>query len=73
MIEALLRRWATARHSCVASRRPGSSGIDPLHRWIRGRDLVTLLLILQRMRARRTIEAFFLKGDDASQKTSVWP
>src|SRR5690242_3060377 len=40
--------------------------IDPLvHRWIRGRDLVALLLILQRMlREEGTIEQFFLAGDD---------
>ena len=43
-----------------------SSRIEPLvHRWIRGRDLVALLLILQRMiREAGTIEAFFLQGDD---------
>lgn len=40
--------------------------IEPLvHRWIRGRDLVALLLILQRMlKEAGTIEAFFLAGDD---------
>jgi uncharacterized protein (TIGR02757 family) len=40
--------------------------IDPLvHRWIRGRDLVALLLILQRMlREEGTIERFFIAGDD---------
>ena len=42
------------------------AAIDPLvHRWIRGRDLVALLLILQRMlREERTIERFFVAGDD---------
>jgi uncharacterized protein (TIGR02757 family) len=39
--------------------------IDPLvHRWIRGRDLVALLLILQRMRREHgSLEACFLAGD----------
>ena len=43
-----------------------SARIEPLvHRWIRGRDLVALLLILQRMlRERGSIEAFFMVGDD---------
>jgi uncharacterized protein (TIGR02757 family) len=42
------------------------AAIDPLvHRWIRGRDLVALLLILQRMlREAGTIERFFIEGDD---------
>jgi uncharacterized protein (TIGR02757 family) len=42
------------------------AAIDPLvHRWIRGRDLVALLLILQRMlREEGTIERFFVAGDD---------
>jgi uncharacterized protein (TIGR02757 family) len=36
-----------------------------VHRWIRGRDLMALLLILQRMlRESGSIEAFFLEGDD---------
>ncbi len=41
--------------------------IEPLvHRWIRGRDLVALLLVLQRMvRESGSIEAFFLAGDSA--------
>ena len=40
--------------------------IDPLvHRWIRGRDLVALLLVLQRMlREAETIERFFVAGDN---------
>jgi uncharacterized protein (TIGR02757 family) len=44
------------------------AAIDPLvHRWIRGRDLVALLLILQRMlRETGTIERFFVAGDDAA-------
>jgi uncharacterized protein (TIGR02757 family) len=42
--------------------------LSPLvHRWIRGRDLMALLLILQRMlRESGSIEAFFLEGDDPS-------
>ena len=39
-----------------------------VHRWIRGRDLMALLLILQRMlRESGSIEAFFLEGDDPAQ------
>ena len=40
--------------------------IDPLvHRWIRGRDLVALMLVLQRMlREAGSIERFFIAGDD---------
>lgn len=41
---------------------------DPLvHRWIRGRDLVALLIVLQRMlREAGSIERFFAAGDDPS-------
>ena len=41
--------------------------LDPLvHRWIRGQDLVALLLVLQRMvREAGSIERFFAAGDDA--------
>jgi uncharacterized protein (TIGR02757 family) len=54
-----VRRFAPGRHA----RR-----IQPLvHRWIRGRDLVALMLILQRMlRESGSIEAFFMAGDDPS-------
>jgi uncharacterized protein (TIGR02757 family) len=54
---AFVRQFDAVRHS----RR-----IEPLvHRWIRGRDLVALLLILQRMlREEGTMESFFLAGDD---------
>ena len=39
-----------------------------VHRWIRGRDLMALLLVLQRMlRESGSIEAFFLAGDDPGQ------
>src|SRR5678815_4079663 len=43
-----------------------SARIEPLvHRWIRGRDLVALLLILQRMlKESGSIEDFFVAGDD---------
>jgi uncharacterized protein (TIGR02757 family) len=38
-----------------------------VHRWIRGRDLVALLVILQRMlREDGSVEGFFLAGDDAA-------
>jgi uncharacterized protein (TIGR02757 family) len=45
-----------------------SARIEPLvHRWIRGRDLVALLLILQRMLHQSgSIEGFFVQGDDPS-------
>jgi len=45
-----------------------SARIEPLvHRWIRGRDLVALLLVLQRMlNESGSIETFFLQGDDPS-------
>jgi uncharacterized protein (TIGR02757 family) len=54
---AFVRSFDPARHR---------KAIDPLvHRWIRGRDLVALLLILQRMlRETGTIERFFVAGDD---------
>ena len=40
--------------------------LEPLvHRWISGRDLIALLIVLQRMLAEAgSIEAFFLLGDD---------
>ncbi|MGE0443686.1 MAG: TIGR02757 family protein [Vicinamibacterales bacterium] len=43
-----------------------SARIEPLvHRWIRGRDLVALLVILRRMlREAGSIEQFFVAGDD---------
>ena len=42
------------------------SRLEPLvHRWISGRDLIALLIVLQRMlRDSGSIEAFFLQGDD---------
>ena len=43
--------------------------LEPLvHRWIRGRDLIALILILQRMlRESGSVEKFFLSGDDGAQ------
>jgi uncharacterized protein (TIGR02757 family) len=57
---AFVRRFEPVRHS---------ARIEPLvHRWIRGRDLVALLLILQRMlKESGSIEAFFLEGDDPAR------
>jgi len=54
---AFVRGFDPVRHS---------ARIEPLvHRWIRGRDLVALLLILQRMlREEGSIEGFFVAGDD---------
>ena len=54
---AFVRSFEPARHR---------TDIDPLvHRWIRGRDLVALLLVLQRMlRESGSIERFFVAGDD---------
>jgi len=54
---AFVREFRSVRHS----RR-----IEPLvHRWIRGRDLVALLMVLQRMlRESGSIEQFFAQGDD---------
>ena len=70
-IEALLR--AMGPHPATFVRRFDAARdrapLDPLvHRWIRGRDLVALLLVLQRMlHESGSIEAFFRAGDDASQ------
>lgn len=69
-IEALLRAMGPHPAAFVrgfsAARDRGP--LEPLvHRWIRGRDLVALLVILQRMlRDAGSLEAFFLAGDDAS-------
>ena len=56
---AFVRAFDPVRHS---------ERIEPLvHRWIRGADLVALLLILQRMlRDAGSIEGFFVAGDDPS-------
>jgi uncharacterized protein (TIGR02757 family) len=70
-IEALLRVMGpnpaafVRRFDAARDRAP----LEPLvHRWIRGRDLVALLLILQRMlRESGSIEGFFRAGDEPSQ------
>lgn len=47
--------------------RDGPALAPLVHRWIRGRDLAALLLILQRMlREAGSIEGFFVAGDDPS-------
>lgn len=69
-IESLLDVMGPRPAEYVRRFDPRSDGapLQPLvHRWIRGRDLVALLLVLQRMlRDAGSIEAFFLGGDDAS-------
>lgn len=54
---AFVRRFDPARHD---------ARIEALgHRWIRGRDLAALLLVLRRMlHESGSIEAFFVEGDD---------
>jgi uncharacterized protein (TIGR02757 family) len=70
-IEALLRVMGPAPAAFVrgfdAAR--DRAPLEPLvHRWIRGRDLVALLLILQRMlRESGSIEEFFRAGDEPAQ------
>jgi uncharacterized protein (TIGR02757 family) len=45
--------------------RDGAPLVPLVHRWIRGRDLIALMLVLQRMlRTAGSVEAFFLAGDD---------
>jgi uncharacterized protein (TIGR02757 family) len=65
-IESLLEVMGPHPAEFVRRFEPGRHGarIEPLvHRWIRGRDLVALLLILQRMlREFGSIEDFFLAG-----------
>jgi uncharacterized protein (TIGR02757 family) len=67
-IEALLRVMGPHPAAFVRDFEPQRERprLAPLvHRWIRGRDLVALLLILQRMlRDAGSIEAFFRAGDD---------
>ena len=69
-IEALLRVMGPHPAAFVRAFDPALDGphLAPLvHRWIRGRDLVALLVILQRMlRESGSIEQFFLAGDDPS-------
>ena len=56
---AFVRGFSAARHR---------RHIDPIvHRWIRGADLVALMLVLKRMLDEAgSVEAFFLAGDDPS-------
>ena len=67
-VEALLRVMGPRPAAFVRTFDPAVHGaaLAPLvHRWIRGRDLVALLVILQRMlREHGSIEGFFLAGDD---------
>jgi len=70
-IEALLEVMGPTPAAFVRDFDPVRHGprLAPLvHRWIRGRDLVALLLVLQRMlREAGSIEAFFREGDEPSQ------
>jgi uncharacterized protein (TIGR02757 family) len=67
-IESLLTVMGPHPAAFVRSFDPARYGqrLHPLvHRWIRGKDLVALLIILQRMlRESGSIEAFFVAGDD---------
>jgi uncharacterized protein (TIGR02757 family) len=67
-IDALLRVIGPQPSAFVRAFDPvrDRSGLEPLvHRWIRGRDLVALLVILKRMlNEAGSIEAFFAAGDD---------
>ena len=67
-IESLLAAMGPHPAAFVRSfdARRDRAAIDPLvHRWIRGRDLVALMLILRRMLLESgTIERFFVSGDD---------
>jgi uncharacterized protein (TIGR02757 family) len=67
-IESLLSVMGSRPAAFVRSFDPARQRgrIDPLvHRWIRGRDLVALVLVLQRMlRESGSLERFFLAGDD---------
>ena len=67
-IEALLAVMGSRPAAFVRDFEPARHGppIEPLlHRWITGRDLMALLLVLQRMlRESGSIESFFLAGDD---------
>jgi uncharacterized protein (TIGR02757 family) len=69
-IEALLAVMGPHPAAFVGAFQPvrDSGRVEPLvHRWIRGRDLVALLLILQRMLEESgSVEAFFAAGDDPS-------
>ena len=75
-IESLLEVMGPSPAEFVRGFRPARDGapIEPLvHRWIRGRDLVALMIVLQRMLGEAgSIEGFFLAGDDpASEDVSA--
>lgn len=67
-IEALMAVMGPRPASFVRRFDPARHGVPLLsvgHRWIRGRDLVALLIVLRGMLARSgSIESFFLAGDD---------
>jgi uncharacterized protein (TIGR02757 family) len=67
-IEALLEAMGPRPAAFVRAfdpRRDGGRLAPLVHRWIRGRDLTALMLVLQRMlREAGSIERFFLEGDD---------
>ena len=69
-IESMLAVMGPSPSAFVRDFDPARDGeaLRPLvHRWIRGRDLVGLVLILQRMlKESGSIERFFLAGDDPS-------
>jgi uncharacterized protein (TIGR02757 family) len=69
-IESLLAVMGPAPAQYVRRFNPDRerSRIEPLvHRWISGRDLVALIVVLQRMlKDAGSIESFFLQDDDAS-------
>ena len=54
---AFVRRFDAAREAAALERLG--------HRWIRGRDLTALMVVLQQMLKRGSIEAYFLEGYDA--------
>ncbi len=67
-IESLLAVMGPRPAAFVKRFDPAKDGpaLAPLvHRWIRGRDLAALMLVMQRMlREAGSIEAFFMAGDD---------
>lgn len=67
-VEALLAVMGPHPAAFVRTFEPAAhrARMEPLvHRWIRGRDLVALLVILKRMlRESGSIESFFVAGDD---------
>ncbi len=70
-IESLLSAMGPSPAEFVRRFDPARDGaaLRPLvHRWIRGTDLIALLIVLRRMlRESGSIEGFFLEGDDPAQ------